>query len=54
MKFATKKDPESKQRTTHALSEEFDPTELRRARASSGKIDLRNLEFGPDIKKSVC
>ena len=40
--------PESEQRTMHALSEEFDSTELRRARASSGKIDLRNLEFGPD------
>ena len=30
----------------HALSEEFDPTELRRARASSETIDLRTLEFG--------
>ena len=32
----------------HALSEEFDPTELRRARASSEAIDLRTLEFVPD------
>ena len=32
----------------HSLSEEFDPTELRRAHASSETIDLRTLEFGPD------
>ena len=32
----------------HALSEEFDPTELRRACASSEAIDLRTLEFVPD------
>ena len=32
----------------HALSEEFDATELRRARASLETIDLRALEFGPD------
>ena len=31
-----------------ALSEEFDPIELRRARASSETTDLRTLEFGPD------
>ena len=30
----------------HALSEEFDATELRRARASLETIDLRALEFG--------
>ena len=30
-------------RTMHALSEEFDPTELRRARACSETIDLRTL-----------
>ena len=32
----------------HALSEEFDATELRRARAYLEPIDLRALEFGPD------
>ena len=32
----------------HALSKEFDVTELRRARASLETIDLRALEFGPD------
>ena len=31
----------------HARSEEFDATELRRARASLEMIDLRALEFGP-------
>ena len=31
----------------HALSEEFDATELRRARASLEMIDLRALEFRP-------
>ena len=36
------------QRTMHALSEEFDPFELRRGRASSETTDLRTLEFGPD------
>ena len=36
------------QRTMHALSEEFDPIELRRGRASSETTDLRTLEFGPD------
>ena len=30
-----------------SLSEEFDATELRRARASLEMIDLRALEFGP-------
>ena len=38
----------SERRTIHALNEQFDPTELRRARASSEAIDLRTLEFGPD------
>ena len=32
----------------HALSEELDPTEVRRARASLEAIDLRTLEFGRD------
>ena len=32
----------------HALSKEFDPTELWRARASLETIDLRALEFGHD------
>ena len=32
----------------HALSEEFDASELRRARASLEMIDLNALEFGPD------
>ena len=36
------------QRTMHARSEEFDATELRRARPSLETIDLRALEFGPD------
>ena len=36
----------------HALSEEFDPTELRRARASSEAMDLRTLESGPDQLRS--
>ena len=38
----------SERRTMHAVSEEFDPTELRRARASLEAIDLCTLEFGPD------
>ena len=37
----------------HALSEDFDPTELRRERASSETIDLRTLEFGPDSDYEV-
>ena len=32
----------------HALSEEFDATEVRRAHASLETIELRALEFGPD------
>ena len=32
----------------HALSEEFDANELRRALALLETIDLRALEFGPD------
>ena len=36
-----------------SLSEEFDATELRRARASLETIDLRALEFGP-INYEVC
>ena len=49
-KFSTQKtlSQSSERRTMHALSEEFDLTELRRARASSETIDLRTLEFGPD------
>ena len=34
----------------HALSEEFDATELGRARASLETIDLRTLEFGPEVR----
>ena len=37
----------------HAFSEDFDPTELRRERASSETIDLRALEFGPDSDYEV-
>ena len=37
----------------HALSKEFDATELRRARASLETIDLRALEFGPDKLRSA-
>ena len=37
----------------HAFSEEFDATELRRARASLETIDLRALEFGPDLLRSA-
>ena len=37
----------------HALSEEFDATELRRARASLEMIDLRALELGPDELRSA-
>ena len=35
-------------KTKKMHSEEFDATELRRARASLETIDLRALEFGPD------
>ena len=35
----------------HSLIEEFDPTELRRARASLETIDLRTLD-GPDKLRS--
>ena len=37
----------------HALSKEFDATELRQARASFETIDLRALEFGPDKLRSA-
>ena len=37
----------------HARREEFDATELRRARASLEPIDLRALEFGPDLLRSA-
>ena len=37
----------------HALSEEFDLTELRRARTSSEMIDLRTLELDL-INYEVC
>ena len=37
----------------HARSEEFDATELRRARPSLETIDLRALEFGPDYLRSA-
>ena len=37
----------------HALSEEFDATELRRAHASLETIDLRALEFRPDLLRSA-
>ena len=37
----------------HAHSEEFDATELRRARASLEMIDLRALEFEPDELRSA-
>ena len=37
----------------HALSEEFDPTELRRARTSSEMIDLCTLESDL-INYEVC
>ena len=40
-------------RTMHALSEEFDATELRRARASLETIDLRALEFGSNYLRSA-
>ena len=36
----------------HTLSEEFDPTELQGAHASSETIDLRTLKFGPDQLRS--
>ena len=36
----------------HAVTEEFDPTELRRALASSETTDLRTFEFGPDKLRS--
>ena len=40
--------PQRKLWAAHDAREEFDPTELRRARASSETIDLRTLEFEPD------
>ena len=37
----------------HALREEFDATDLRRARASLETIDLRALEFGSNYLRSA-
>ena len=40
--------PQRKLPAANDAREEFDPTELRRARASSETIDLRTIEFKPD------
>ena len=40
--------PLSDRAVAHALSEEFDATELWRAHASLETIDLRALAFGPN------
>ena len=47
-----KENSEFEQRTMHALSQDFDATELWRARASSETIDLPTLEFGPNYFQS--
>ena len=51
-KICHKENSEFEQRTIQALSQDFDATELWRARASSETIDLRTLEFGPNYFQS--